>query len=51
MSKRNGGGIKIPLASRVHWSGVNLFAPCYVPIEIANESTPVRDTKSITSAG
>ena len=38
-------------ASRVHCSGVNLLAPCEVPIEMASESTPVRDTKSMTSSG
>ena len=38
-------------SSRVHCSGVNLYAPCEVPIEIARESQPVFFTKSITSSG
>ena len=51
MSKRNGGGTRIPSALRVHCSGLNLFAPWEVPMEIANESTPVFFTKSSTKSG
>ena len=51
MSKRSGGGTKIPSAFLVHCSGVNLLAPWLVPIEIARESTPVFATKSSTSSG
>ena len=31
----------MPSALRVHCSGLNLLAPCEVPIEMASESTPV----------
>ena len=51
MSKRSSGGTRMPSALRVHCSGLNLLAPCDVPIEMASESTPVFETKSITSAG
>ena len=51
MSKRSSGGTRMPSALRVHCSGLNLLAPCDVPIEIASESTPVFVTKSITSSG
>ena len=46
------GGRRRPVSgSRVHCSGVNLKAPCEVPIEIASESQPVFVTKSTTSSG
>ncbi len=51
MSNRSGGGSSSPASLRVHCSGVNLLAPCDVPIDIASESTPVRVTNSITSSG
>ena len=51
MSKRSGGGTRIPSAFLVHCSAVNLNAPWLVPIEIASESTPVFETKSMTSEG
>ncbi len=51
-SNANGGGTRRPVCgSTVHCSGVNLKAPCEVPIEIANESQPVLVTKSTTSSG
>ena len=41
-SKRQGGRNQNAVSrSRVHCSGVNLLAPCEVPIEMASESTPV----------
>lgn len=51
MSKRSSGGTSTPSALRVHCSGLNLLAPCDVPIEMASESTPVFFTKSSTSSG
>ena len=46
------GGTRRPVSgSTVHCSGVNLYAPCDVPIEIASESQPVLVTKSTTSSG
>ena len=51
MSKRRGGGTSTPSALRVHCSGLNLLAPCDVPMEMASESTPVFFTKSSTSSG
>ena len=51
ISKRKGGGTRMPSAFRVHCSGLNLLAPCEVPMEIASESTPVCFTKSSTSSG
>ena len=51
MSNASGGGTKIPSALRVHCSGLNLQRPWLVPIEIASESTPVFETKSLTSSG
>ncbi len=50
-SNANGGGTSLPLASRVHCSGLNLYAPCDVPMDMANESQPVHCAKSITSSG
>ena len=50
-SNASGGGTKTPSALRVHCSGLNLQRPCDVPIEIASESTPVFETKSLTSSG
>ena len=46
-----GGGTRRPSALRVHCSGVNLYAPWLVPIEMASESQPVRVAKSMTSSG
>ena len=51
-SNARGGGTRRPVCgSSVHCSGVNLKAPCEVPIEIASESQPVFVTKSTTSSG
>ena len=47
----SGGGTRIPSSFRVHCSGLNLFAPWEVPIEIARLSHPVLSLNSITSSG
>ena len=52
ISNANGGGTSLPVCgSTVHCSRVNLYAPWLVPIEMANESQPVRVAKSTTSSG
>ena len=51
MSNLSGGGTRMPSAFLVHCSGVNLYAPWLVPMEMARESTPVLAEKSWTSSG
>lgn len=51
-SNANGGGTMRPVCGSMwHCSGVNLYAPWEVPMEMASESQPVRVAKSITSSG
>ena len=50
-SNASGGGIRTPSGVRLHCAGVNLQRPCEVPMEIARESQPVLEVKSITSSG